>query len=82
MMTSRPNSLWLRSKKEASATSTWRRTASRYAMPAPAETAVFWYKPEDSETYKVIYGDLAVKDVAEKDLPTKPAKRGRANTSQ
>ena len=34
-----------------------------------AETAVFWYKPKDSETYKVIYGDLSVKDVAEEDLP-------------
>ncbi len=36
-----------------------------------AETAVFWYKPTDSETYKVIYGDLSVKDVAEEDLPAK-----------
>ena len=37
-----------------------------------AKTAVCWYKPKDSQTYKVIYGDLAVKDVAEKDLPTTP----------
>ncbi|KKL12349.1 hypothetical protein LCGC14_2536640, partial [marine sediment metagenome] len=37
-----------------------------------AETAVFWYKPTDSETYKVIYGDLSVKDVAEENLPAKP----------
>ena len=37
-----------------------------------ADKAVFWYKPIDSETYKVIYGDLSVKDVAEEDLPTKP----------
>ena len=35
-----------------------------------AETAVFWYKPKDSETYKVIYGDLRIEDVAEEDLPT------------
>ena len=34
-----------------------------------AETAVFWYRPKDSETYKVIYGDLRVEDVAEEDLP-------------
>lgn len=39
-----------------------------------AETAVFWYKPKDSETYKVIYGDLSVKDVVEKDLPEKSDK--------
>ena len=37
-----------------------------------AETAVFWYKPTDSDTYKVIYGDLSVKDVPEEDLPAKP----------
>ncbi len=37
-----------------------------------AETAIFWYKPKDSETYKVIYGDLSVKDVAEEDLPAVP----------
>ena len=36
-----------------------------------AKTAVFWYKPKDSETYKVIYGDLSIKDVAEEDLPAK-----------
>jgi hypothetical protein len=38
-----------------------------------AETAIFWYKPEDSETYKVIYGDLSIKEVAEEDLPAEPA---------
>jgi outer membrane lipoprotein-sorting protein len=37
-----------------------------------AQTAIFWYKPEGSETYKVIYGDLHVTDVAEADLPAKP----------
>ena len=37
-----------------------------------ADKAVFWYKPTDSETYKVIYGDLSVKDVAEENLPAKP----------
>ena len=34
------------------------------------ETAVFWYKPKDADTYKVIYGDLRIEDVAEEDLPT------------
>jgi hypothetical protein len=34
-----------------------------------ADTAIFWYQPSGSETYRVIYGDLSVKDVAEADLP-------------
>jgi outer membrane lipoprotein-sorting protein len=34
-----------------------------------ASKPVFWYKPEGSETYRVIYGDLSVKDVAAGDLP-------------
>ena len=33
-----------------------------------AETAIVWYRPEGSETYRVIYGDLSVKDVAEENL--------------
>ncbi len=32
-------------------------------------TAIFWYRPEGSETYRVIYGDLSVKDVAPGNLP-------------
>jgi outer membrane lipoprotein-sorting protein len=34
-----------------------------------AGKAVFWYKPQGSATYRVIYGDLSVKDVAPEDLP-------------
>lgn len=35
-----------------------------------AKTAIFWYKPQDSDTYQVLYGDLRVeKGVAETDLP-------------
>ncbi len=34
-----------------------------------AATAIFWYQPQGSDTYRVIYGDLSVKDVAEADLP-------------
>ncbi len=34
-----------------------------------AETPIFWYRPQDSETYRVIYGDLHVEDVAPDDLP-------------
>ncbi len=34
-----------------------------------AATAIFWYQPSGSDTYRVIYGDLTVKDVAEDNLP-------------
>ncbi|MCK4851003.1 MAG: hypothetical protein KAT11_06620 [Phycisphaerae bacterium] len=34
-----------------------------------ADTAIFWYKPEGSETYQVIYGDLSIKELAKADLP-------------
>ena len=34
-----------------------------------ADTAVFWYRPEGYETYRVIYGDLSVKDVTPENLP-------------
>jgi hypothetical protein len=33
-----------------------------------ADTPIFWYRPEDSETYRVIYGDLRVEDVAPENL--------------
>jgi hypothetical protein len=36
---------------------------------ATVGTAIFWYKPKGSQTYKVIYGDLSIKEVAEGDLP-------------
>lgn len=34
-----------------------------------ASKAVFWYRPKDSQTYRVIYGDLSVKDVTPENLP-------------
>ena len=35
-----------------------------------ADRAIFWYKPNGSETYEVLYGDLRiVKEVQQKDLP-------------
>ena len=34
-----------------------------------AETPIFWYQPTGSPTYRVIYGDLKVKDVTPEDLP-------------
>jgi hypothetical protein len=33
------------------------------------DTPIFWYQPQGSETWRVIYGDLSVKDVAPEDLP-------------
>ena len=34
-----------------------------------AESPVCWYRPDGSETYRIIYGDLSVKDVAPENLP-------------
>jgi hypothetical protein len=34
-----------------------------------ASKAVYWYKPKNSETWRVIYGDLSAKDVAPENLP-------------
>lgn len=33
------------------------------------EKPIFWYQPQNSETWRVIYGDLRVEDVAEENLP-------------
>jgi len=45
------------------------RYAGENAKYGDAETPIFWYKSEGSETYRVIYGDLSVKDVAQENLP-------------
>jgi outer membrane lipoprotein-sorting protein len=34
-----------------------------------AGTGIFWYRPQGSDSYRVIYGDLSVKDVSEENLP-------------
>jgi hypothetical protein len=34
-----------------------------------ADKAIFWYQPKDSTTYRVIYGDLTVRDVIPEDMP-------------
>jgi hypothetical protein len=34
-----------------------------------AESPVCWYRPDGSKTYRVIYGDLSVKDVVPENLP-------------
>jgi len=35
-----------------------------------AEAAVFWYRPDGSKEYRVIYGDLSVRDVPEEPSPS------------
>ncbi len=34
-----------------------------------ADKAIFWYRPKGSPTYRVVYGDLSVKDINAEDLP-------------
>ena len=34
-----------------------------------ASKAIFWYQPQGSATWRVIYGDLSVKDVTPENLP-------------
>ncbi len=50
------------------AESNWR-YAGENVKHGDTETPIFWYQPLGSETYRVIYGDLSVKDVAPEDLP-------------
>jgi len=33
------------------------------------DAAIFWYQPKNSQTWRVIYGDLTIEDVAPEDLP-------------
>lgn len=37
-----------------------------------ATQAVCWWQPAGSKTYRVIYGDLSIRDVEPKDLPSIP----------
>lgn len=53
---------------QLSAESNWRYAGENVSY-GDADTPVFWYKPEGSVTYRVIYSDLSVKDVAPEDLP-------------
>jgi outer membrane lipoprotein-sorting protein len=43
--------------------------AGKDAKFGDADTAIFWYRPENSKTYRVIYGDMRVEDVAPENLP-------------
>jgi outer membrane lipoprotein-sorting protein len=48
--------------------SNWRYAGENVQFGDPA-TPVFWYKPAGSKTYRVIYGDLTVNNVAPDNLP-------------
>jgi outer membrane lipoprotein-sorting protein len=37
-----------------------------------ANAAIFWYRPENSKTYRVLYGDLHFADVVSENLPGTP----------
>lgn len=34
-----------------------------------ADTPIFWYQPQESQTWRVIYGDLRVEDISPENLP-------------
>ena len=38
-------------------------------MLGESDKAIFWYRPRGSSTYRVIYGDLRVENIAPEDLP-------------
>jgi len=46
----------------------WKYTGAGVKL-GDAAKAIFWYQPQGSQTYRVIYGDLSVKDVAQENLP-------------
>jgi hypothetical protein len=47
--------------------------AGKGVKSAQAGTPILWYRPKDSETYRVIDADLTVHDVAPTDLPGVPS---------
>jgi len=50
------------------AESNWR-YAGENVKYGETETPIFWYQPTGSQTYRVIYGDLSINDVASENLP-------------
>jgi len=50
------------------ADSNWRYAGENVSY-GDANTPIFWYRPKGSQTYRVIYGDLNVKDVTPENLP-------------
>ena len=54
--------------------------AGRGVTLGEAEKAIAWYRPTGADTYRVIYGDLSVSDVAPDALPAVPAAETPAPT--
>ncbi len=50
------------------AESGWKYMGAEVAL-GDGDTAIFWHKAKGSEKYKIIYGDLSIKELAEVDLP-------------
>jgi len=51
--------------------SDWHYTGKGVKVGA-TDTPIFWYKPEGSDTYRVIYADLTVKNLSVEQLPDVP----------
>lgn len=47
--------------------------AGKGATLGQANQPIFWYRPANATTYRVIYADLSVRDVAEANLPNIPS---------
>ncbi|MGA2915392.1 MAG: zf-HC2 domain-containing protein [Sedimentisphaerales bacterium] len=45
------------------------RYAGRGVKLGDADKPIFWYRPRDAQNYRVIYGDLSVKEVSPENLP-------------
>jgi outer membrane lipoprotein-sorting protein len=48
------------------------RYAGKGVTRGQAEAPIFWYRPAGAADYRVIYGDLSVRDVAPEDVPEAP----------
>jgi hypothetical protein len=48
------------------------RYAGKGVKLGDAATPIFWYQPKGSATYRVIYGDLSVRDAAQQPAPAEP----------
>lgn len=44
------------------------------------DTPIFWYKPAESDEYRVIYADLSVKDVSAGNVPKEPQSSGETSS--
>ena len=40
--------------------------AGKGVSPGAADTPIFWYRPKESETYRIVYADLSVREA---DMP-------------